>query len=251
MSYVVRPFHHFIVPATALFLSITVFALPSAEAQAVGAASVAGVVRDTSGAVLPGVTVEASSPALIEKSRAVTTDGQGQYQLVDLRPGVYSVTFSLQGFSTVRREDVELPPNFNATINAEMRVGALEETITVSGQSPVVDVLKAEARNVISSERLESLPTGKTLPAFVALTPGLTAPATSQDVGGSKGEIFIQPSIHGGHGTEARTVLDGFETNTPYVGGSGRAFVPNPASAQAVSIELGNGGARHRAAACR
>ena len=241
MSYVVRPFRHFIVPASALFLSITVFALPSAEAQAVGAASVAGIVRDTSGAVLPGVTVEASSPALIEKSRAVTTDGQGQYQLVDLRPGMYSVTFSLQGFSTVRREDVELPPNFNATINAEMRVGALEETITVSGQSPVVDVLKAEARNVISAERLESLPTGKTLPAFVALTPGLTAPATSQDVGGSKGEIFIQPSIHGGHGTEARTVLDGFETNTPYVGGSGRAFVPNPASAQAVSIELGNG----------
>ena len=212
-----------------------------AAAQVAGAASIGGVTRDASGAVLPGVTVEASSPALIEKTRSVTTDGQGQYLIVDLRPGTYAVTFTLAGFSTVRREGVELAPNFNATINADLKVGALEETITVSGQSPVVDVLEAETRNVISSDRLEALPTGKTLPAYVALTPGLTATATAQDVGGSKGEIFIQPFIHGGHGTEARTVLDGFETNTPYVGGSGRAFVPNPASTRAVSVELGNG----------
>src|SRR5262245_47186203 len=198
------------VSAGALILATLIWP-SSASAQIAGAAKIGGVARDASGAVLPGVTVEASSPALIEKVRTVTTDNQGQYLIVDLRPGTYVVTFTLAGFSTVRREGVELAPNFNATINADLRVGALEETITVSGQSPVVDVLEAETRNVISTERLEALPTGKTLPAFVALTPGLTATATAQDVGGSKGEIFIQPSIHGGHGTEARTVLDGFE----------------------------------------
>ncbi len=122
-----------------------------------------------------------------------------------------------------------------------MRVGALEETITVRSESPVVDVLRVESRNVISKDALETLPTNKTLPAFVALTPGLVAAATSQDVGGSKGEVFIQPAIHGGRTTESRTVLDGFETNSPDVGGSGRVFVPNPASTQAISVELGDG----------
>src|SRR5262245_51474530 len=92
---------------------------------------IAGVVRDASGGVLPGVTVEASSPALIEKSRAVITDSQGRYNIVDLRPGVYTVTFTLTGFSTVRRADIELPAAFTATVSADLKVGALEETITV------------------------------------------------------------------------------------------------------------------------
>src|SRR6476661_6238023 len=103
-------------------------------------ASITGVVRDSSGAVLPGVTVEASSPALIEKTRSVVTDGAGQYRIVDLRPGTYTVTFALAGFNTVRREGIELTGSFVATINADMRVGALEETITVTGESPTVDV---------------------------------------------------------------------------------------------------------------
>ena len=175
----------------------------TAFAQLAGSSGIAGVVRDTSGAVLPGVTVEASSPALIEQTRTVVTDGQGRYNIVELRPGQYTVTFSLPGFSTVRREGVELAPNFTATVNAELRVGALEETITVRGESPVVDVLRVESRNVISKDALETLPTNKTLPAFVALTPGLVAAATSQDVGGSKGEVFIQPAIHGGRTTES------------------------------------------------
>src|SRR5437764_11195627 len=97
--------------------------------------AIAGVVKDTTGAVMPGVTVEASSPALIEKLRSVVTDGQGQYKIVDLRPGVYAITFTLPGFNTVKRDAVELPTNFTATINADLRVGALEETVTVSGAS--------------------------------------------------------------------------------------------------------------------
>src|SRR5204862_5954394 len=100
--------------------------------------AIAGVAKDTTGAVLPGVSVEASSPALIEKVRTVVTDTEGQYKIVDLRPGTYTVTFTLAGFSTVKREGIELSASFTATVNAELRVGALEETVTVSGASPVV-----------------------------------------------------------------------------------------------------------------
>src|SRR5436853_4542699 len=108
--------------------------LPSiASAQA----SIAGIVKDTSGAVLPGVTVEVSSPALIEKTRTAVTDGAGQYKIIELRPGTYSVTFTLPGFSTVKRDAVELTSDFTATINADLKVGAVEETITVSAESPV------------------------------------------------------------------------------------------------------------------
>ena len=106
-------------------------------------ASIAGVVRDASGAVLPGVTVEASSPALIEKTRSVVTDGTGQYRVEQLRGGVYAVTFSLSGFSTLKREGIELAGSFAATVNAELKVGSLQETVTVSGESPLVDIQSA------------------------------------------------------------------------------------------------------------
>src|SRR4249919_1591938 len=116
---------------------ICVLALPSlAHAQS----AIGGTVKDTSGAVLPGVTVEVASDVLIEKTKTVSTDGEGKYAIVDLRPGVYTVTFSLQGFNTFKREGLELPSNFTATVNADMKVGALEESVTVSGSSPVVDV---------------------------------------------------------------------------------------------------------------
>src|SRR6187431_1892665 len=102
--------------------------------------AITGIARDSSGAVLPGVTVEASSPALIEKTRSVVTGGTGQYAIVDLRPGTYTVTFTLPGFNTVRREGIELTGNFVASVSVEMRVGAVTETITVSGEAPIVDV---------------------------------------------------------------------------------------------------------------
>ena len=98
----------------------------AASAQQATASGIAGVVKDTSGAVLPGVTVEAASPALIEKVRSVVTDGEGRYNIVDLRPGTYTVTFTLAGFSTFRRDGIELPSGFTATVNAEMQVGALD-----------------------------------------------------------------------------------------------------------------------------
>src|SRR5262245_18642726 len=112
-------------------------------AAAYAQASITGTVTDASGGVLPGVTVEASSPALIEKVRSVSTDGTGQYRIVDLRPGIYSVTFTLTGFSNVKREGIELAGSFTASVNAELRVGTVAETITVSGEAPTVDVQNA------------------------------------------------------------------------------------------------------------
>src|SRR5687767_2419260 len=127
---------HRIIRVAVIVLASLAMLPAAAQAQA----SITGVVRDTSGAVLPGVTVEAASPALIEKVRTVVTDDSGQYRVENLRPGLYTVTLTLPGFSTVRRDGIELTGTFTASVNAEMRLGAVEETITVTGESPIVDV---------------------------------------------------------------------------------------------------------------
>src|SRR5687768_1852353 len=128
-----------------------------AFAQAIGS-TITGVVRDTSGGVLPGVTVEAASPALIEKVRSAVTDAEGLYRLVDLRPGEYTVTFTLPGFNTFRREGMTLPANFTATVNADMAVGSLQETITVTGEAPLVDTQSTRQQIQFQRETMESLP---------------------------------------------------------------------------------------------
>src|SRR5688572_12420794 len=139
-----------------IVLAWLVLLLPVAvSAQAV----ITGTVRDTSGAVLPGVTVEAASPALIEKVRAAVSDGSGQYRIEDLRPGTYTVSFTLTGFSVFKREGIELTGSFTAVVNAEMRLGALEETIVVTGESPIVDVQSARRQLTLGSDVLRSIPT--------------------------------------------------------------------------------------------
>ena len=166
--------------STLLFVLMTVALWPrGAFAQSV----IAGVVKDTTGAVLPGVTVEASSPALIEKVRAATTDNAGAYRVVDLRPGVYTVRFTLPGFNTFVREQFELTADFTAPLNVEMKIGGVEETLTVSGASPVVDVETVTRRDVLSRELIDALPTGRNFQ-----TAGATMPSVSMgrfDVGGS------------------------------------------------------------------
>src|SRR5213596_896576 len=133
-----------------VLLCSIVLALPAAAlAQSSEGASIAGVVKDTSGAVMPGVTVEAASPALIEKVRSVITDERGLYRIVDLRPGTYTVTFTLPGFSIFKREGIELTTSFTATINAEMKVGTVEDTVTVLEQAPVVDIQNVRTQTTI------------------------------------------------------------------------------------------------------
>ena len=168
-------------PARSALLTLAVLALPTLSyAQS----AIAGTVKDTSGAVLPGVTVEASSPVLIEKVRAVTTNDQGQFTIVDLRPGVYAVRFMLTGFNTFVRDGLELPTDFTATINAELRVGVLEETVTVTGESPVVDVSSTARVTVLTREALDALPTGRSMHAMAQLITGVNL--NQPDVGGSR-----------------------------------------------------------------
>ena len=135
--------------------------------------AIAGLVTDETGGVLPGVTVEASSPALIEQSRIAVTAGEGRYTIIDLRLGTYTVTFSLPGFATVIREELELPADFTATVNVELSVGALEESVTVSGESPVVDVQSAARIQVLDREVLDSIPTSCTGQGMGAIIVGV------------------------------------------------------------------------------
>lgn len=178
-----------------LIVAVAVLMLPRLGwAQA---ASIAGIVKDTSGAVMPGVTVEAASPALIEKVKTVVSDDRGAYRLVDLRPGTYTVTFSLSGFATVKREGVTLTAGFTAPVDAELKVGGLEETVTVSGQSPIVDVQNVKTQNNLTREVLDTLPTAQTVSSFSALTLGSVASGVTSgsDVGGGAGEQGMV-SIH-------------------------------------------------------
>jgi hypothetical protein len=186
------------VAAIAVAFGVLVIFPSGARAQS----AIAGVVKDATGAVIPGVTVEASSDVLIEKVRTATSDGQGQYQIIDLRPGAYVVTFTLPGFNTVRREGVELPAAFTATINAEMRIGALEETVVVSGQSPTVDIHSTSTTQVVPRAVWDTLPTARNVQAVAQLMPGIRMDVS--DVGGSQAmqqQRFLVRGVGGGQNT--------------------------------------------------
>jgi Carboxypeptidase regulatory-like domain len=209
----------------------------STSAFAQATASIAGTVVDASGAVLPGVTVEASSPALIEKQRAVVTDGTGQYRIEQLRGGTYTVTFTLTGFSTVRREGVELSGSFSATVNAEMKLGSVEETITVTGDSPVVDIQSSQRQRVIDQELLVAIPTGRTPQVAAFLIPGVNL--SNVDVGGTNiiNTTGGSMSIHGGRVDDTRLLIDGITiANTEGTGWSAN-MLPNMGSTQEVSVD--------------
>ena len=210
-------------------------------AQGSGAAGIAGTVKDASGAVLPGVTVEAASPALIEKVRTTVTDERGEYRILEVRPGTYSVTFTLAGFSTLKRDGIELGPNFTATVIVELKVGGLEETVTVSGQSPLVDIQNTTQQATISRTLLDTVPTSKSTFSFVALMPAAISPTNLQDVGGSNGEASIRISVHGTKGTDSKLLMDGMSYNMVNGDGNSRGFLVNPLSAQEIVIDAGGG----------
>src|SRR5262245_4939820 len=216
--------------------------------------TIAGTVRDASGGVLPGVTVEVASPALIEKARTVVTDDEGRYSVVSLRPGVYSVTFTLPGFGVVKRDAIELTSDFTAVVNAEMKVGTLEETITVTGESPIVDTQSITQRVVMTRDVMDILPTGRNIQAVGILIPGTTLAfggglALSRDVGGS-GQMQQSPLQYRGSGDTVQTI-EGIRLNNLCAAGQYSGVYWNDASFEefsyvtgADSADMGQGGMR-------
>jgi hypothetical protein len=209
-------------------------------ATAFAQAAIAGTTKDASGAVLPGVTVEASSPALIEKVRTTVSDDRGLYRIVNLPPGTYVVTFTLQGFNVVKRDGVELTGAFTAQIDADMAVGGLAETITVTGASPIVDVTSVRRQTTISSEVLTSIPTARSWAATALLIPGIVT------IGGSPPDVQVTPQMTvfggaGGRNNEGRMQVDGLNTGAG-LGGSGvSTYVADISNAQEVVTTTSGG----------
>ena len=217
-----------------LLLSTPAFAQPA----------VAGIVRDASGAILPGVSVEAASPALIEKVRTVVTDGTGQYRIVDLQPGTYTLTFTLSGFSTVKREAIELSGSGVTTINADLRVGAVEETITVSGATPVVDTQTSTRRQVtLTNEVLAEVPASRTYGNVLAMVPGIQSLTldvnSTQSMTGTATNFFF--TSRGGRGNEGTVQVDGMNVGSAFGGGGVSSFAYDFVNAQEVQVTVAGG----------
>ena len=230
-----------VVPATSLLVLSIFLLLPAGAAAQTG--SIAGQVADETGGVLPGVTVEATSPALIEGVRTAFTDGSGLYTLEALRPGTYTITFTLPGFSTFIREGIEIVTGFSANVDATMTVGAVEETVTVSGASPVIDVQNVVHQENISNETLDILPTGRTYSGYAALTVGAQTDILGggQDVGGSVGDTWGTVIIHGSATYDGEVMWDGMSVTASVTsgGGTGKMFFANQAAVEEVVMATG------------
>ncbi len=200
-------------------------------------ASLTGVVRDSSGAVVPGVTVEAASPALIEKVRSAVTDSAGLYRIVDLRPGTYTLTFSLPGFSTVLREGLELAGSITLTIPAVMRVGGVEETVTVSGASPVVDVQNARTQTVLNADVIAALPATRAYGSLLNAISGLTV---------DNNGLAVTPTMtffssHGGPSNEGKVQINGMTVGAASGGGGVGTLTYDTNSAEETSVMVSGG----------
>jgi hypothetical protein len=215
--------------------------LGAAPSIAYAQAAIAGVVKDASGAVLPGVTIEASSPALIEKTRSAVSDGTGQYRIENLRPGIYTVRFALSGFSTVAREGVELSGLSTVSVNADLRVGSLEETVTVTGESPVVDLQSAQRQTVLSNDVIKAIPTAGSYNALLVLVPALLGGQQDVSTGPCNSCTF---SAHGtllslgGNraNTDGRLLVDGISIAVPQAGGTN--YLTDTRNAQEVAFTV-------------
>lgn len=196
-----------------------------APTTALAQSSIIGTVRDVSGAAMPGVTVEAASPVLIEKVKATASDGNGNYRITDLRPGTYAVTFTLTGFSTFRRDGLELPTDFTATLNAELKVGALAETITVTGESPIVDVSSTSRVTVLSRDVLDAVPTGRSIYGMSQLVTGVAL--NQPDVGGSRAMQQTYMSTRGLTSANNIVQIDGLMINGLDGDGAVQQYVNN------------------------
>jgi Carboxypeptidase regulatory-like domain len=225
---------------TLLVVSSLLFLATSAHAQS----TLAGTARDTSGAVLPGVTVEASSSVLIEKTRTTTTDGTGQYRITDLLPGTYTLTFSLSGFSTVRREEIALTGSGVTTINTEMRVGNVTETLTVRGETPVVDIQTTRRQEVLASDVIRAIPATRGYNGLLAMIPSVNTSAFFN--AGEQNNTQLSPGMtiftsHGGRGNEGRVQVDGLNVGAAFNGGGVSGYIMDTAGSQEVQVTLSGG----------
>src|SRR5439155_3662286 len=206
-------------------------------AAAYAQASITGVVKDSSGGVLPGVTVEASSPALIEKVRSAVTDDAGVYRIVDLRPGTYMVEFTLPGFASVKREGIELTGSFAATINGEMKVGALAETITVTGESPVVDIQNTVRETTISKDIIAAIPATRAYGSLLNAAPGVTV--DNNGLATTPTMTFF--SAHGGRTNEGRMQVNGMTVAASFNGGGVSSLTYDTTNVDEVSVQVSGG----------
>jgi hypothetical protein len=220
----------------AIVVLLSLLLIP-ATALAQATASIVGTAKDASGAVLPGVVVEVSSPVLIEKTRSVVTGGGGQYAVESLRAGTYTVTFTLTGFSTIKREGVELSGSFVATVNAEMKVGGLAETITVTSEAPVVDVTSTRNQQTISGQTVGDIPSSRNYSAFTHLIPAINV--QQNDFEGSNPALYSVFQIHGGRRNEGQVLVDGMSGGYQGMGVSG--YVPEVGNSQEVVFNLAGG----------
>ncbi len=221
-------------------LALAVIALACLPGAALAQSAIAGRVTDNTGAVLPGVAVEATSPVLIEGAKVVVTDGQGRYSLIDLRPGTYRVTFTLAGFRTVVRDGIVLTAGFTAPLDVQLNVGTIEETVTVSGESPVVDVQAAHQQQVLTRELLDSVPTGRSLWAYGQTVPSIAMGAA--DVGGSRSVQYIAMTAHGSYHADNAHTIDGMSIKSLEANGQWTAY-HNTGMFEEVSYETTGSGA--------
>src|SRR5215470_6266023 len=230
--------------AVARSLKISVFVsllcLTGLASESLAQSTLTGVVKDESGAVLPGVTVEASSPALIERSHSAISDESGTYRIIDLRPGSYTLTFSLPGFKTFKREEIELTSNFTATINAVMSVGAVDQTITVATETPVVDLETNIKAQVLPRDTLDSIPTAHTIQSVGQLVLGIQL--NSPDVGGSQAMQQTYFTVHGAGVAQTSVLMDGMILNGLQGDGAVQSYM-NDAGNEQMVYQTGGGNA--------
>jgi hypothetical protein len=221
----------------ALHFLFVIVCTVGAPAAAWAQASLAGTVKDPSGAVLPGVTVEATSPALIEKVRAAVTDGTGQYRIEDLRPGTYAVTFALPGFNTLKRAGIVLSGGQIANVSVELRVGALEETVTVTGEAPVVDVRSTRREMTLNNDTIRSIPSVRSYSALLMTVPGVQTDRNNV----ATGPLIAIAPIHGGRSLESRLYLDGLNVGNPHGGNQPPHYVAEIGNASEVTFSTSGG----------
>ena len=220
---------------TAMMLIMAIALCRDASAQALG--TIAGGAKDNQGAVLPGVTVEVASPALIEKVRTATTDSTGLYRVVNLPPGTYTITFTLTGFNTFKREGVSVSPGFTASIDAEMRLGNIQETVTVTGESPMVDLQSAAQRRAVTDTQFKELPSGGSWIQMAALTSAVTA--SNRDVGGILGDqTGAEVSAHGSRNGDGVSMVDGLRIGNMYLSSNLTNMSLSPLLFDQVDVQL-------------